>query len=103
MIMEKFSPGKDKKKLLRLTIQDITLIGMMVAVIEVCKMAMTFLPNIELTTFWVIMFTLFFWVEDYLCDSGIYSDRGCDLSLWAVAGYVSVYVAAACTDLLSVS
>lgn len=43
-----------------LTVKDITLIGMMVAVIEVCKMAMTFLPNIELTSFWVIMFTLFF-------------------------------------------
>ncbi|MBQ2803417.1 MAG: hypothetical protein IJF07_05915 [Lachnospiraceae bacterium] len=31
----------------------------MVAVIEVCKAAMSFLPNIELTTFWLIMFTLF--------------------------------------------
>lgn len=30
------------------------------AVIEVCKATMTFLPNIELTTFWLIMFTLFF-------------------------------------------
>lgn len=40
--------------------KDIALIGVMVAVIEVCKMAMTFLPNIELTSFWVIMFTLFF-------------------------------------------
>ena len=60
MMAEKDSPRKDKKKLLQLTVQDITLIGIMVAVIEVCKMAMTFLPNIELTTFWVIMFTLFF-------------------------------------------
>ena len=32
----------------------------MVAVIEVCKTALSFLPNIELTTFWLIMFTLFF-------------------------------------------
>ena len=50
--------NKKKKKLL--TVRDITLIGMMVAVIEACKMAMTFLPNIELTSFWVIVFTLFF-------------------------------------------
>lgn len=40
--------------------KDICLIGIMVAVIEVCKATMTFLPNIELTTFWLIMFTLFF-------------------------------------------
>ena len=44
----------------KLTIRDIALIGMMVAVIEVCKAALNFLPNIELTTFWVIMFTLLF-------------------------------------------
>lgn len=33
---------------------------MMIAVIEVCKAALAFLPNIELTTFWLILFTLFF-------------------------------------------
>lgn len=43
-----------------LTIKEITLIGMMVAVIEVCKVAFAGLPNIELTSFWIIMFTLFF-------------------------------------------
>ncbi len=40
--------------------KDIALIAMMVAIIETCKMAMSFLPNIELTSFWVIMFTLYF-------------------------------------------
>lgn len=34
--------------------------GMMVAVIEVTKQAMAFLPNIEITSFWIILFTLFF-------------------------------------------
>lgn len=44
----------------KVTIQEIALIGVMVAVIEVCKIALGFLPNIELTSFWMIMFTLFF-------------------------------------------
>lgn len=44
---------------MKLAIKDITMIGMMVAIIEVCKVALSFLPNIELTTFWIIMFTLF--------------------------------------------
>lgn len=39
--------------------KDIATIGMMVAIIEVCKYALAFLPNIELTSFWLIMFTLF--------------------------------------------
>ena len=44
----------------KITIREITLIGMMVAVIEVCKAALGFLPNIELTSFWLILFTLYF-------------------------------------------
>lgn len=43
----------------RITARDIALMGMMVAVIEACKFAMASLPNIEVTSFWLIMFTLF--------------------------------------------
>lgn len=42
------------------TVREIALIGMMVAVIEVSKLALGFLPNIELTSFWLILFTLYF-------------------------------------------
>lgn len=43
-----------------LSVRDICLIGIMTAVIEVCKAALSILPNIELTTFWLILFTLYF-------------------------------------------
>ncbi|MDD3223062.1 MAG: hypothetical protein EOM34_17540 [Clostridia bacterium] len=43
-----------------ITTYDIALTGLMVAVIEVSKMLMAMLPNIELTSFWIIMFTIFF-------------------------------------------
>ena len=43
-----------------LTAGDITSIGLMVAVIEVCKVALAQIPNVELTSFWIIMFTLYF-------------------------------------------
>lgn len=36
---------------------DIALVGLMVAVIEVFKFAMIGLPNIELTSFWLILFS----------------------------------------------
>jgi len=49
----------NKKRTAMITVRDITIIGVMVAVIEVCKVTMAALPNIELTTFWIIMFTLF--------------------------------------------
>ena len=44
----------------KIAIKDIALVGMMVAIIEVCKVALAWAPNIELTSFWIIMFTLFF-------------------------------------------
>ena len=48
------------EKKARVSIKDIALVGMMVAIIEVCKVALAWAPNIELTSFWIIMFTLFF-------------------------------------------
>ena len=41
------------------SIKDIAYIGMAVALIETCKVALSFLPNIELTSFWLVMFALF--------------------------------------------
>ena len=49
-----------QKQKWKITIQDITTIGLMVAVIEVCKALFTYLPNIELTSFWLILFTIYF-------------------------------------------
>lgn len=45
---------------MKISIKDITLIAMFVAIIEVCKVTLSFLPNIELTTFLLIMFTKYF-------------------------------------------
>ncbi len=39
---------------------NIAQIALMVAIIEVSKFALSGLPNIELTSFWLIMFTLYF-------------------------------------------
>ena len=54
------SAKDEKKDRLKLTTQDIATIGIMVAVIEVCKVVLMGLPNIELTTFWIIMFSIYF-------------------------------------------
>ena len=39
-------------------INDLTRLGLMVAVLEVSKLALASIPNIELVSFWVILFTL---------------------------------------------
>ena len=45
---------------MKLTAKEIASIGMMVAIIEVSKVALMHIPNVELTSFWIIMFTLCF-------------------------------------------
>ena len=54
------------KKSRAVSTADIALVGMMVAVIEACKFPMAALPNIELTSFWVILFALTFGRRIYL-------------------------------------
>lgn len=44
-------------------IKDVAVMGMMVAVIEVSKQALVFLPNVELVSFWIVMFTLCFGIR----------------------------------------
>lgn len=45
---------------MKLSAKEIASIGLMVAIIEVSKVALMHIPNVELTSFWVIMFTLCF-------------------------------------------
>lgn len=54
----KLSTQKQNK--VKLAAIDITLIALMVAVIEVCKVVLANVPNVELTSFWIILFTLYF-------------------------------------------
>ena len=44
----------------KITVQDIALVGMMIATIEVAKNALAFLPNVELVTLLFILYTLTF-------------------------------------------
>lgn len=57
MLSESFTAPTDMKKT---SVFDVALVGIMVAVIEVCKVAMMELPNIELTSFWLLMFSKHF-------------------------------------------
>lgn len=44
----------------KLTVRDIAEIGVMIAVLEAVKHALAFLPNVELVTLLVILYTLYF-------------------------------------------
>ena len=46
----------------KITVRDIAITGMMIATIEVAKNALAFIPNVELVSLLVILFTLYFGV-----------------------------------------
>ena len=78
----------------KLTVKDIALIGMMIALLEVCKRAMDFLPNVELVTFWIIMFTLFLGKKGGLWGAGICVNRRFGFRFSRVVDHVSLFMAA---------
>lgn len=67
-----------------ITVRDIVYIALMIALIEVCKSALLFLPNIELTSFWIIMFMLFYGRKTYIIIPAFILVEGClyGFGLW---------------------
>lgn len=67
-----------------ISIKDITYVGLMLALIEVCKTALSFLPNIELTSFWIIMFMLYMGGKTYVVIPAFILFEGCiyGFGLW---------------------
>lgn len=84
--------GKQKKGM-ALAIQDIALIGMMTAVLEVSKISLSFLLNIELVSFWIILFTLFFGWRIYIVIAVFNLIEAClyGVGMWWIA-YLYVWV-----------
>lgn len=74
------SSMKDKS----ITAKDIAYIALMIALIEVCKSTLLFLPNIELTSFWIIMFMLFYGRKTYIIIPAFILVEGClyGFGLW---------------------
>lgn len=50
---------KEKKPANTLKIKDITLIGVMISTLEVAKISFSFIPNVELVSLLIILYTLF--------------------------------------------
>lgn len=74
---------KDNKKL---TTRDIAFIGMAIAVIEVCKVALQGIPNVETTTFWIMMFTIILGRKMLFVIPAFIAIEGCiyGFSIWWV-------------------
>lgn len=73
--------------------QELTQLGMMIAVLEVSKLALNHLPNIELVSFWVILFTLTFGLRSIYAIYGFVLIEGIlyGIHFWWVA-YLYIWI-----------
>lgn len=69
---------------MKVTSKDLALVGIMVATLEVAKSALAFLPNIELVTLLIILYTLFFEKRIFLAIPVFVLLEGClyGFGLW---------------------
>ena len=61
----------------KFTAKDIALMGVMLATIEATKLAMSYLPNVELVTLLIILYTLFFGNRIYYVLAAFVLIEGC--------------------------
>lgn len=70
-------------------VKDVVLIGMMTATIEAAKTALAFLPNIELVTFLLIVYTLAFGRKTY---AAAFAFVGVECLVWGMNLWVINYL-----------
>ncbi len=51
-----------------MTVRDVAYIGIMIATLEAAKLSLSFIPNVELVTFLLILYTLAFGKKSALCS-----------------------------------
>lgn len=84
---------KDKKlsNKVQITTKDIALIGVMIAVLEVTKQALAFLPNVEITTLLIILFSIYFGKRIFYVIPAFILLEGCIYGFgnwWAMYAYI---------------
>lgn len=69
---------------MRLNIKNIALLGVMIAILEVAKNVLAFLPNVELVTLFIILYTLYFGRKVFLIVPAFVLIEGCiyGFGLW---------------------
>lgn len=73
----------------RISIRDIATIGMMTAALEAAKLALSFLPNVELVTLLVILFTLCLGGRALLA---VFAFAGVECLVWGLGLWTVMYL-----------
>lgn len=71
------------------SVREIAVIGMMTAALEAAKLAMSFLPNVELVTLLVILFTLFLGGRALLA---VFAFVGVECLIWGLGLWTIMYL-----------
>lgn len=76
---------------MKITTKEIALIGMIIAVLEATKLALSAIPNVEITTLLIILFSLYFGKKIILAIPAFILIEGCIYGFgnwWAMYTYI---------------
>ena len=79
----------NKRKADSLTVKDVAVLGMMVASIEAAKLALSFLPNVELVTLLIILYTLFYGKKTLIA---VFAFVGVECMVWGIQLWTIMYL-----------
>ena len=72
-----------------LTVRDVAYIGMMIATLEAAKLSLSFIPNVELVTFLLILYTLAFGKKVLYAA---FAFVGVECLIWGMGIWVIMYL-----------
>lgn len=81
----KYTVNKQSK----ITTKDIAVIGVMVATIEAAKLSLSFLPNVELVTLLIILYTLFLGWKALIA---VFAFVGVECLVWGMGIWIIMYL-----------
>ena len=86
-----YMPNKEDKKTKRgpFTVRDIVLVGMMCALLEGVKFALQSIPNVELVTFLIIMFSMYLGAKSLVA---VWAFVGIECVIWGLGLWSIMYV-----------
>lgn len=73
----------------RLTVKDVAVLGVMTATVEAAKLALAFVPNVELVTFLFILYALFMGPKVLL---SVYAFVGIECMVWGLGIWNIMYL-----------
>ena len=81
---------------------DLALMGMMVAILDVAKISLMAVPNVEIVSLLIVLFTIMIGKKNIPCSNCIFSYGMLLMGLWLMECWIFLYVAYTSVDCVDI-